>query len=165
MKLHFRVKGSLATDSTHREKEFVEQCKAQSRSKWHGENLLLVKSLYWASASQTETLGAHEFWRYLSNLEVHFIPQHIQPQQKLGNTHTENTTRIRNIAMWLGSTTVSLLFVHLPPKHVKDKSWAKEMNKHSKSYSGLWSKAQGNQDKSSRANHMSAHRYCAYEHL
>lgn len=79
---------------------------------------------------------------------------HIQPQQKLGNTHTECTTRTRNIAMWPGCTWVSVLFVHLPPKHVTDKSWAKEMNKHSKSYSGLWSKAQGSQEKSSRANHM-----------
>lgn len=165
MKLHFRVKGSLATDSTHREEECVEQCRAQSGSKWHGENLPLDKSLYWASTFQVEILGAHEFWS--SDLEVHCISPTIYNQQKLGNIHTERTTWIRNIAMWPGCTRVSVLFVLLPPKHVKDKSWAKEMNKHGKSYSGLWSQAQDPRAITSPIGQTtcSTHSYSAYEHF
>lgn len=90
MKLYFRVKGSLATDSTHREEDCVEQCRAQSRSKWHGENMPLDKSLYWASASQVEILGAHEFWS--SDLEVHGISPPYTTTAEAGEyTHRERT--------------------------------------------------------------------------
>lgn len=130
-----------------RENECFEQCKAQSRSKWWGNlpsDLLSQSTSSWNSGPHGWVL---EHWPGGA-----LYPPHVQPQQKLENTHRE-CTRTRNTAMWPECTRASVLFVHLPPKHVKDKSWAKEMNKHGKTYSGLWSKAQGNQDNSSRANH------------
>lgn len=126
MKLHSMVKGSLATDCIQRENECVEQCKAQSRSKWRGgKSILRQKPLPSQCTSSQNSGGTWVLEQWPGG--ALYSPPPVCNHSRSWGMHTQNAQHGQGT--WLGCTRVSVLFVHLPQKHVKDKSWAKEMNK------------------------------------
>lgn len=150
------VKGSLATDCIQRENECVEQCKAQSRSKWRGGKSTLRQKPLPSQCTSSQNSGGTWVLEQWPGGALYSPPQYVTTAGAGECTHRmHNMDKEHDLDAPEYLCCLSIYLKNTWRTSLEQKRWTKTtQQKLLQSYSRLWSKAQGNQEKSSRANHM-----------